>query len=672
MESLTLIYIVLAILVSVTIAFFQYFYKAKKTPKIHVLLFFLKALSLFLLILLLINPKIETIETENKKPILSVLVDNSLSVKHFKEETAITTILKDIGENKKVQDKFNVQLFSFGKTTTILDSLSFLEPQTDISQAIESVNQLNKDANNATILISDGNQTNGDDYEYINTKNSIYPIVIGDTTRYQDLEISQLNVNKYSYIKNKFPVEVLLYYQGKGNVNSVFTISHKGKRVFSKKLQFSSSNPSQTISTNLLSGEKGLQYYSASIRKIENEKNVKNNYKNFSVEILDEQTKVLIVSSFLHPDLGAIKKSIESNKQRKADIALVSNKNINVSDYQFFVLYQPNSYFKNILEKISSNYLLVSGTKTDWNFINSQNLGIRKQAINQVEEYAAIYNDNFLTFLQKDIGFNEFPPLRDKFGEVILSNKSQNLLYQKYAGVETQQPLLTTIENNEDKYAVLFGEGIWKWRAASFLKEQSFEEFDSFLGSLVQYLASNKKRKRLEVNAERLYPANTPVSITAFYVDKNFQFDNRAALQLTITNEKNKEKKTVPFSLVSNSYQVSVEGLSSGDYTYKVSVNNQNISSYGKFKVTDYQVEQQFTNANYKKLNSLALKTDGKLFYANKVNDLLEELSVNKSYFTTQKSITKKQNLINWKWALFLIIALLSIEWFIRKYYGKI
>ena len=48
MPITTIIYIVLAVLVSVAIAYFQYFFKTKKNPKITVLLFFLRALSLFL------------------------------------------------------------------------------------------------------------------------------------------------------------------------------------------------------------------------------------------------------------------------------------------------------------------------------------------------------------------------------------------------------------------------------------------------------------------------------------------------------------------------------------------------------------------------------------------------------------------------------------------------
>lgn len=672
METSTLIYLVLAVLLSVAIAFFQYFYKVKRTHKVNILLFALKTLTLFLIGLLLINPKIKTLETENIKPVLSVLVDNSLSTQFFNEDKTVRNLLSEVQNQNKIQEKFEVQYFSFGKEINILDSLSFSDTQTNIYKAINAVNELNKETKSVSVLITDGNQTQGNDYEFIASTNKIFPVIVGDTTQYQDVQISQLNVNKYSYLENKFPVEALLYYEGKEKVKSTFTILQNGKRVFSKQVEFSPENPTQTVSTNLLSSAKGIHYYTASISKIVNEKNTKNNYKSFSVEVLDEQTKVLLLGSFLHPDLGALKKAIESNKQRKVDIKLIQDNDVNFEDYQMYVLYQPNGSFKNVFEKISSNYLLVSGTKTDWNFINAQNLGVQKKAINQKEEYSPVYNPNFLTFLQEDIGFEGFPPLEDKFGEVQLKKEAQVLLYQKFAGVETTQPLLATFEENEKKSAILFGEGVWKWRASSYLKEQNFETFDKFIGNLVQYLASNKKRKRLEITSERLYPANAPITISAFYVDKNYQFDNRANLELTLTNKETKEQKKLPFSLINNSYQVSVEGLISGDYSYKVSVANQNINANGEFKITDYQIEEQFTNANQQKLQALATKTNGAVFYPNSINQLLQELVNDESYYTTQKSISKEQDLIDWKWILFLIVAFLSAEWFIRKYYGKI
>ncbi|MCH3885252.1 VWA domain-containing protein [Tenacibaculum aquimarinum] len=672
MQTTTLLYIILALLISVAVAFFQYFYKEKKTPKITVLLFALKAFSLFVLSLLFINPKIKSEVTSTVKPVLSVLIDNSLSTKYFKQEENVKTILKNIKENSDLNDKFDVSFFSIGENTQVLDSLSFNEPKTNIENGLQAVANLYKDNIASTVLISDGNQTIGNDYEFTNTKQAVYPLIIGDTTQYKDVRISKLNVNKYSYIKNKFPVETLLYYEGNESVTTQFSIYSKGKTIFTQKVSFSADKKTQTITANLTSTTEGQQYYTASVRKLKDEKNTKNNSKSFSVEVIDEQTKVLILTSVLHPDIGALKKAIESNKQRKVDVVLIDNYKNQINDYQLVVFYQPNNKFNDVLVQIKSNFMIVSGSKTDWNFMNSQQLGFSKEAINQPEDYAAIYNNTFLTFLQKDIGFANFPPLEDKFGEVTITKPHQTLVYQKIAGIATEQPLIATFEETDKKYAVIFGENLWKWRSTSFRQDNSFEEFDAFMGNLVQYVASTKKRNRLEVNAESLYPANSTISISAFYVDKNYQFDNRSSLQLTFTNTDSKESKVVPFSLVNNSYQVELENVSTGNYTYKVTVAGENIIKYGRFKVTDYQVEEQFTNSNHKKLQKLADRTGGKLFYGNQSNNFIQELINNKNYYSTLKSVPKEQNLIDWKWILALAVLLLSLEWFIRKYYGKI
>ncbi|PQJ82958.1 VWA domain-containing protein [Polaribacter glomeratus] len=632
-------------------------------------------MSLFLLILLLINPSIEKIEIENEKPTLSILVDNSKSVSFFKEDKSVTDFIYKLQNNNALITKFSLNEFSFGRELQILDSLSFLENETNIAKAIIGVNELQKDKIAPIILITDGNQTIGAAYEFLNTKQPIYPIIIGDTTKYVDLKIAQLNVNKYSYIQNKFPVEVILNYEGSETVNTQFSIFSDGKTVYRENVSFSSEKKSATITANLTSTKEGLQYYTASVSNLKNEKNTKNNSKSFSVEVINEQTKVLILSSVLHPDIGALKKSIESNKQRSVAVFMIDDFKGQINDYRLVILNQVNNKFNTIISQLNetnSNYLLISGANTDWNFINKQQLGFIKKAINQTENYGAIFNDSFLTFLQENIGFNNFPPLKDKFGEVLISKEHQTLLYQNINGIQTNQPLLTTFDVNNQKSAVLFGEGIWKWRAASFLNSNSYEDFDKFTGSLVQYLASNKKRDRLEVNANTIYPANSTINISAFYTDKNYQFDARAALEIAITNTATKEVTKIPFSLVNNSYQVEIENLVSGDYSYKVEVLGLNIKSYGRFIITEYQIEEQFTNANVTKLQQLAVKTGGKVYYKNQLADVTKELLENEYFYTVQKSSVKQQNLIDWKWILFFVVALFTAEWFIRKYHGKI
>ena len=86
------------------------------------------------------------------------------------------------------------------------------------------------------MLLTDGNQTLGNDYQFINTNNSVFPVVIGDTLQYEDLYVSKVNANKYSFIKNQFPVEIFVNYDGKSSITSRLRITKNGRTIFSKKL----------------------------------------------------------------------------------------------------------------------------------------------------------------------------------------------------------------------------------------------------------------------------------------------------------------------------------------------------------------------------------------------------------------------------------------------------
>jgi hypothetical protein len=675
LQTTTILYLLLALLISVGISYFQYLYKAKSNAKINILLFTLKILSLFLLLLLCINPKVKRTTLENIKPTLSILVDDSKSISFFKEEKNMQDFISKLNNNSVLSNKFTIENLIFSTDLKISDRFSFSGNETNIYKALTAVNKLNNTKNAPIVLLTDGNQTIGNDYEFINSKQTIYPIVFGDTIKYKDLLIRQINVNKYSYIKNKFPVEVILNYEGKGTVKTIFSIFRNGKTIFSKNIQFSKGENSQIITTNLSATKKGINYYTAVVQKIKDEKNIKNNSKNFSVEVLDEQTKVLLLTAVLHPDIGAFKKAIESNKQRSVEVVMIDDFKNQISNYQLIIVYQPNSSFNTILRKIkkeNSNFLLITGANTDWDFINKQQLNFSKKQLNQTEEYGAIYNPSFLTFLQKDIGFNQFPPLIDKFGEIVFSREHQNVVLQNINGLQTEQPLISVLEENNQKIGVIFGAGIWKWRAASYLKTNSFQDFDQFVGNVVQYLSSNKKRKRLEVNSESSYPANASINISAFYTDKNYQFDARASLEITVTNKKTKEITKLPFSLHDTSYQIALEDFSSGEYSFKVAVLGQKSTAYGSFKIANYQIEAQFSHANVAKLTKLAERTGGKLFHKNEIAIVFKNLLENKAYYTVQKTRVKAQNLIDWKWILFFIIALFTAEWFLRKYYGKL
>ena len=675
METDTIFWLILFIIIGVAVAYFQYYFKQKNQANYVIALFCLKALSMFLLLLMLLNPEITSNITENKKPKLFLLSDQSKSIAYFKDSETLDKDISTLLSNNKLNEKFDISHFTFGNGIQKTDSLSYSLESTNIYKALTQTQNFAKEDQNAIVLLTDGNQTNGNSLEYIRSKNPVFPVIYGDTTIYNDLAIEQVNTNRFSFLNNNFPIEILVSYNGDKTINSIFRLQKNGKTVYRRKLNFSSAKQSEIITTNLKSDKIGVQYFKAEILPITSEKNIKNNQKDFSIEVIDEQSKIGLFSTVVHPDIGALKRAIESNKQRKVELINPEKDKFQINDFELVILYQPNIKFQSLVDAIkkdSRNYILVSGTATDWSFINKMNLGIRKQVLSQKEDFLPKYNSNFLGFYQEDIGFNDFPPLSDLYGRLVFSQPYESFLFQSINGIESEQPLLASLTNSNQKALFILGEGLWKWRSFIFRKQNNFEEFDQFVNTLVQYSAQSKDKSRLIIDYEALYPANSNIVIQAEYLDETLKFDPRVNLEMKLTNKDSKKEISLPFSLKENIYELEVNNLDAGNYEFRVSVIGTNVSKRGRFSISEYSVEEQFSSANRNNMATIATNTNGKVYYKNQINSLIDDLVQNNSFYTVQKVQKTTRRLIEWQWILFVIVSLLSLEWFIRKYFGKI
>ncbi|CDF79186.1 conserved hypothetical protein [Formosa agariphila KMM 3901] len=669
----TVLYIILAGIVALLLALFQYKYKVKSMSKQYMLFAFLRFITIFSVLLLLINPKLDQLQLTTEKPKLLVVVDNSNSITQLKQDANAKEVVENIRSHSNLNNKFNIEYFTLGKTLSTSDTLTFQDKQTDIASALDALQDIYKDDVAPTILISDGNQTFGSDYEFTNYSNPVYPIILGDTTHYVDLSIRQLNVNKYAYLKNKFPVETILVYNGKEAVNTVFTVTSGEQTVYSKNISFSETQNSEVLNFTLPANHVGTSTYKAHLKPLDTEKNTVNNIKNFAVEVIDEQMNIAVISTFYHPDLGMLKKSIESNEQRSVTILKPNEIKSKLNDFNLVILYQPNNQFKFIFDAIKAenkNAFIISGTHTDWFFLNNQSNVYEHDITAQSEVYQGVFNTNYSMFIVDDLNFDMFPPLNSSFGDLTFFGPYETLLYKKYGNLTTEQPLLATFEINGRREALLLGENIWQWRAQSFLNEKSFHMFDNFVGKLIQYLASTKRKTRLILDFESFYEGVNNVIIKAQFFNKNYEFDGRETLQIKVKNKETDEETELPFVLKNNNYQVDLSHLSASNYDFTVSAINEKISKSGSFTVLEYNVEQQFLNANVSKLNVLANKTSGTSYFIDSYDSVFNELISSKKYTSIQKSTKTTQGLIDWKYVLGIIVFCLSLEWFLRKYNG--
>lgn len=678
MSAITILYIALAAIFALGFSFFQYLFRSRRKGGGRLVLFFLRFFSVFVLLLLLINPKITSTTYEVEKPNLILAIDNSGSISNMGLDGDLKDELQKIRTDKGLEQKFNISSFTFGEELNSNKQADFSETQTNIYKALNGIKGLFKNGNTAVILFTDGNQTLGRDYRYFKAQDNqeILPVVLGDTTTYDDLQISQLNVNRYAFLNNKFPVETILNYSGNLPVKTRFLIKKEGRVVYSQELEFDNKKNSTVLQLNLPAERLGVQTYEAELVPVENENNKLNNTSKFAIEVIDERSSVLILSSIIHPDLGAIKEAVESNSQRKATIKRIEDKNFQISDYQLIILYQPNNKFKNILENLKANkfnYLVVTGTSTDWSFVNASQDLFKKNYTSQPQEIFPVINPNFGAYQFEDIGFEDFPPLEDKFGQISLSSNSlKSLLFQKIERVETQQPLLAIYEGQGFKAGYLFGENIWRWRAESYLKEKSFQAFDDFFGKIVQNLSAQRKRERLSLDYDSFYYGNQKVEINAQYFDENYQFDPSGNLSIQFKEKDAKETTGASLLVGNNNYDVDLGELPSGDYNFTVTEASSGIRKSGSFRVIDYNVEQQFSTADLEKLKTLAQNNGQQVYYQGNLKQLTDHLKNDRHFLPLQKSREKTVPLISWYYLLFLLAGLLAGEWFFRKYKGLI
>ena len=673
MTTSTILLLILSVIIAAGLSFYQYLYKVKNQSKLYWFLAFLRFISLFSIFLLLINPIISRKITEIKKTPLPIVVDNSKSISELKATKEASELYQKIADNKNISEKYDVQLFSFDDEFQSLEQLDFKGNQSHIDGVAKNLKQLYRNTNYPVVLFTDGNQTMGNDYVFSFQENtSVLPVVLGDTTTVFDLKINQINVNKYAFLKNKFPVEVFLQYNGNQSISTTFSIQNGNQTIHKQIVAFSKDKRAQSISVLLNADKVGIAKYKAVISSNIKEKNTVNNTKNFAVEIIDQRSEIALVSVINHPDLGSLKRSIETNQQRKVSI-LKPEEVKSLQNYNILILYQPTTSFKAIFEqnKVAQiNTFIITGTATDFNFLNQVQNDLLFKMSAQKEDYLATFDSNFNLFSQANIGFENFPPLEHKFGTIAAKSNVNTLLSARIRNVQLQNPLLTFTENGSKRNAYLLGENIWKWRLENNLNKKSFEDFDLFTDKIIQFLVTNASKKNLNVTYESFYNSGESIEITAEYFNKNYEFDDKAQLTIQVINSKTKASKKYDLLKATNSYKVNLDGLEAGNYSFKVTEKQSNSSFSGSFEVLDFEIEKQFVNPDKSRLEQLATNTNGKVYYPNQIENLIKSLLENENYIPTQKETIKKSPLIDWIWLLILVVLSLATEWFVRKYNG--
>ena len=653
--------------------------------RFRILLSIFRALVVTMTALLLLSPLVKSVSYNPQKPLVLVAEDNSQSVKMFSKDD-LGTVVNDLSSLKKqLGADYDVREFHFNRD--VADSLSrdFNGKQTDIAGALKQLNDRFVNQNiGAIIMTTDGLYNQGTDpqYEAKNFKAPIYTIAMGDTVAKRDLLIGNVNYNKTAFLGDDFEIEVLAEaYQAKGEAMRL-SVTLDGRQVASESVDISSNDFHKVVQLKLNADKKGTRKFTISIAPVQNELSTQNNTETIYIDVLDAKQKVLLLYEGPHPDISVIRQSIESNKNYEVKASLLSQlTSVKPGDYSLVVLYQITTGGNNILQSLLKAkvpvWYVVGAQSNLAAFDQDQKLLQISAGQDQVQEVFAQPTTDFTDFTLSDSTRKKialFPPLLAPYGSYSTPPAGSTLLKQKIGSVETSYPLLTFADEGGERTAILSGEGLWRWRLAEYEAFGNHRALEELFTQGVQYLTANASRQRFIVYpSKRVFDEGENVLLNAELYNDALELINTPDVKIDLKSDAGKSYSFL-FTRSNQSYQLDAGTLPVGEYSYTAStkIGTATLTATGQLSIKPLNLEMRQSAANHVLLKTIAKQSGGQMLYPNQIARLADLIRKNENIKTVVYEDKRFNEIIDVKWVFVLILALLSVEWFVRKREGSV
>ncbi len=648
-------------------------------------------LTVTIIAVLLMSPFIRYRNTKTYKPIVAILQDNSESIRNsFKPADSVAYFKKLQQLTDKLSGKYDVVTYAFGNELKKTSDFSLTSKVTNISDAIENINDLYYNQNlGAVIIASDGIYNQGINPVYSATKSTytIYSVALGDTTIPKDLRFGNVYYNKITYLNDQFAVRADIEATHLAGRNAVLTVSEidngAAKSIATKEAILNTDNFGASLDFIIPANKAGIIHYQLTLTNLPGEVTYRNNVKDIYVEVLDGRQKILLVANSPHPDIAAFKQAIESNKNYQLDIVYAADFNGKLNDYNLVILHQlPSANYgaDNILQQakaLKKSILFVVGSQTATSYLaKAQNaLNIAGNA-NRFNDVLAKTNKDFNLFTISDatkLALTKLPPLENFFGEYKVSGATQTLLFQNINNVETDYPLWLFADQLDSKIGIIAGEGLWRWKLYDYMQNKNFDAFDEIVNKTIQYLAVKGDKRPFQVTLPKnIFQDNEAITFDAQLYNANYEMVNTPDVDLKIRSEDGKEYP-FKFNKTDNYYTLNAGFLPVGNYAYTAStkLGPNAYKAEGKFSISALQLEELRTVADHKVMYQLASQHHGQMYHANDFEKIADDLMARNQLKPILYDTFLTESAINLKWIFFLILILPSAEWFMRKYLGS-
>ena len=655
-------YILICISLGFIFTYLLYNNKLKSIPKnVNLILFVIRFFYLSVILLLLLNPIIKLKNNYFEDPILIFAKDNSTSINED-INVELISLKNNLLNFKSYEFSFSDKIYNgFIKNTGL---------KSNFSNLFDELNNKFEGRNVAgLILASDGSYNTGLNPKYLTYNFPVYCIALGDTAFKKDLRIDKVESNEVTFFGNSLPLEVSIASSIKNDVKSRLVIKDGKIKLYDEIVTFKKDNNYKIVKLDLIADKVGLLNLDVKILPINGEENLTNNAFTKYIDVIDYSSSILILKNTNTPDLAAFNNSISKNPRYNVVIKDIDEEYI-IDKYQLIVLFGINTIPDNLLNhKVS---LIV------FNSVNSyyENFEKNIKFYNDKNKYPITIslNNRFSKFtFSNELNnlVNSAPPLFSSNFDQKLKGNFDFILKNKQVESLAKSSVMMIKYIDEKKIAFVTAEGFWRWKLFDYKINNSNIAFDEIFLKLTQYLIIDDDKSLLRIKYKNDYDQDESVVINAELYNESYELVNDKEIKIFISDNLFNTKEYI-FSKKLNTLFVDLGVLKPGKYNYVASVDGSDENKTGFFNVKKIQLEQMSDVVNHKTLNQISNLSGGKVFYMNSLKEL--ESVINSSELN-KKIIHSKQNIVSFLGItnlLILLIFLILLEYFLRKYNGLV
>ena len=647
---------------------------------------FLRFTTVFVLCLLLLSPLFKSISREVQKPIIAVIIDDSKSVKLSTDSNTVgNQLLSDIELlQKNLGNEIDLRIFSIsdrfaegfnGQLNGLESDLSY--PVNELKTRFSGMNL------SGVVLMTDGLYNKGADpsYTYPELSVPVYTVALGDTTVRKDIFIQSVRFNETVFLGNSFPIEVILNARELQGQKANLKLVSKGSVIAQKMVDIPGSRFSNVSTFIVEAKEKGLIKYEIIVDPVPGEVNTGNNSKTIFLNVSSERSKIVLIHAAPHPDIAAIKSTVESNPNYELLEMAQSSWNGSMPDAKLAILHQipsKNNGGRVIAENILKSgipTLFILGAQSSIMDVNAMDFPIRIDDSNgSTTEATPVLSNTFSLFRLDDIQIerlNGLPPLTIPFGNYSFKKAGYALFNQTIGNTKTQMPLVAFFPGSSPKTGIIAGEGLWRWKLYDFQNHSNTESFNAIIGKSIQYMVSVENRNPFRLSYKNSYNENEQILFDASVFNDAGESVKDAEVSLMLTDENQKDFQYT-FSNNAGVYTLNAGFLPPGIYSFQstAKIGDRSLSSSGKIVVAALQSEMTDLVANHTMLQSLSIKTSGAFFNSGMTPQLVDSIIAQKTMKPVIYSRKSLSEAISLKWIFVLLALFLSSEWLMRKRSG--